>query len=120
MPTKEQIAAALPKHIAKFEKELTASVAQYHESFGVESPLFELFAANPGRNVSSITMEVKEGHLNFRVVWAKEGFDNLTYTLDTETKRFAANRFNHIIFKTDNVHHKASVRFRKLVVDTQS
>lgn len=119
MPTKAQIAAALPKHVAKFEKDLTVDLRQFHEHLGANSPLYDLLAANPERNVASITMTVAEGQLNFRVVWAKEGYDNVAFVLDTEEKRFAASRFNKIIFKADEVNHKASVRFRKLVVDEQ-
>lgn len=119
MPTKEQIAAALPKHLAKFHKELTTQVREFHNHLGSSAPLFDLFAANPDREVASIKMEVKDDHVKFMVVWAKIGFDNLEFVPDTELKAFALTRFNKIIFKADAVHHKASVGFRKLVVDAQ-
>ncbi|WDS62090.1 hypothetical protein [Pseudomonas phage D6] len=119
MPTKEQIAAALPKHIAKFIKEFNAEIAQFFAHIGSEAPLYDLFAANPGRNAASIKMEVKEGHVKFMVVWDKEGFNHVVYTPDTEHKQYTLDRFNKIIFKADAVHHKASVGFRKLVVDAQ-
>jgi len=119
MPTKEQIAAALPKHVAKHNDALTETLRQYHEHLGPESPLFDLFVVNPDRKVTSIRMDVKEDHVKFLVVWVGVGFENLIYTPDTELKQFALQRFIKIIFKADAVHHKASVGFRKLVVDAQ-
>ncbi|QBJ02880.1 hypothetical protein MZD04_gp354 [Pseudomonas phage Psa21] len=116
MPRKEQKYSASAANLSCFANSLSISVREFHVFFGKDSPLAELFASHPDRDIVKVALEKRDLTWVYRVIWIDASEDSSPYDVDDPIRFFTAQRFNQLIFDTCEIKHNASINFMGGVV----